>query len=120
MEPLEQVTSNESTASVELGDYLFCAHCGSEQCKSTQCDFREDNSFTAGVDPEPFREPIAADFSMNANGEPQCKKHKKTDCTACWGFKKQIVKLTKEGQKRAKTDKKNNPVSNLLVWYVLP
>lgn len=28
---------------------------------------------TAGVDPEPFREPIAADFTMNANGEPQCK-----------------------------------------------
>ncbi|KWU42281.1 hypothetical protein RHOSPDRAFT_36156 [Rhodotorula sp. JG-1b] len=101
MEPLEQVTSNESTASVELGDYLFCAHCGSEQCKSTQCDFREDNSFTAGVDPEPFREPIAADFTMNANGEPQCKK--------------QIAKLTKEGQKRAKNDKKNNPISNLLV-----
>lgn len=41
MEPLEQVTSNESTASVELGDYLFCAHCGLEQCKSTQCDFRQ-------------------------------------------------------------------------------
>lgn len=41
MEPLEQVTSNESTQSIELGDYLFCSHCGSEQCKSMQCDFRQ-------------------------------------------------------------------------------
>jgi hypothetical protein len=28
-------------------------------------------------------------------------------------IRKQLVKLTKEGQKKAKQDKKNNPVSNL-------
>ncbi|EMS18103.1 hypothetical protein NBRC10512_004158 [Rhodotorula toruloides] len=75
----------------------------------------EDNSFTAGCDPEPFRMPIEAEYSMNKDGEPQCKKHKKANCGSCFTFKKQILKLTKEGQKRAKTDARNNPVSNLLV-----
>ncbi|GAA6004400.1 uncharacterized protein JCM10292_007048 [Rhodotorula paludigena] len=115
MEPLEQVTSNDSAASVELLDYLVCRCSGLEQCKQCACDFREDNSFTAGIDPEPFREAIQVDFTMNKDGEPQCKKHKKTECSQCFSLKKQIVKLTKEGQKRAKIDAKNNPISNLLV-----
>ncbi|GJN93327.1 hypothetical protein Rhopal_006374-T1 [Rhodotorula paludigena] len=140
MEPLEQVTSNDSAASVELLDYLVCRCSGLEQCKQCACDFRasspvsapvwgtrltnallvplapgEDNSFTAGIDPEPFREAIQVEFTMNKDGEPQCKKHKKTECSQCFSLKKQIVKLTKEGQKRAKIDAKNNPISNLLV-----
>ncbi|GAA5986345.1 hypothetical protein JCM5350_002987 [Sporobolomyces pararoseus] len=72
-----------------------------------------DNSFTAGVDPVPQREPIHVDFTMNKEGEPICKAHKNADCKSCYNFKKQLVKLTKEGQKKAKQDKKNNPVSNL-------
>ncbi|CDR35491.1 RHTO0S01e00430g1_1 [Rhodotorula toruloides] len=115
MQPLEQVTSNDSVASVELGDYIFCAQHGMERCEACKADFREDNSFTAGCDPEPFRMPIEAEYSMNKDGEPQCKKHKKANCGSCFTFKKQILKLTKEGQKRAKTDARNNPVSNLLV-----
>ncbi|GAA6056900.1 hypothetical protein JCM3770_001316 [Rhodotorula araucariae] len=114
MDALHAVTSNESNASVELGDYIACIH-GFEQCKNCGIDAREDNSFTAGVDPEPSREAVQVEFSMNKDGEPQCKKHKKTDCGQCFNFKKQIMKLTKEGQKRAKTEAKNNPISNLLV-----
>ncbi|GAA5937234.1 hypothetical protein JCM3775_001587 [Rhodotorula graminis] len=111
---LNAVTSIGSNASVELGDYIACVH-GLEQCKNCDLDAREDNSFTAGVDPEPKRESVQVEFSMNKDGEPQCKKHKKVECSQCFNFKKQIVKLTKEGQKRAKIDAKNNPISNLLV-----
>lgn len=32
----------------------------------------------------------------------QCKKHKNTMCTNCFGFKKQIVKLNKEAEKAKK------------------
>ncbi|KAL7336694.1 hypothetical protein BJY59DRAFT_572115 [Rhodotorula toruloides] len=39
--------------------------------------------------------PIEAEYSMNKDGEPQCKKHKKANCGSCFTFKKQILKLTK-------------------------
>ncbi|GAA6009119.1 hypothetical protein JCM11491_005756 [Sporobolomyces phaffii] len=113
MQPLEQVTSNDSVASVDIGDYQFCVRHGNEACKDCQVDFKEDNSFTAGVDPVPQREAIHVDFTMNKEGEPICKSHKTADCKSCYNFKKQLVKLTKDGQKKAKQDKKNNPISNL-------
>ncbi|GAA5846622.1 hypothetical protein JCM3766R1_005787 [Sporobolomyces carnicolor] len=143
MQPLEQITSNDSVASVDIGDYQFCVRHGNEACNECQVDFKEvsplapphlprlrpgadlarhrqlrasqDNSFTAGVDPVPQREPIHVDFTMNKDGEPACKAHKNANCSSCYNFKKQLVKLTKEGQKKAKQDKKNNPVSNLFV-----
>ncbi|GAA5887246.1 hypothetical protein JCM5296_004575 [Sporobolomyces johnsonii] len=96
MEPLSSVVSNES---IEINDYLFCTH---------------DNAFTAGVDPIPERDAIEIEYAMNKDGEPVCKAHRDGGCTKCYGFKKQIVKLTKEGQKRAKLEKKNKPVSNLI------
>ncbi|GAA5880862.1 hypothetical protein JCM16303_005149 [Sporobolomyces ruberrimus] len=132
MQPLEQITSNDSVASIELGaeGYQFCTRHGNESCKECQVDFREDNSFTAGVDPVPQRDAIHVDFTinkpltlifsltwivLNQEGEAICKSHKNADCKSCYNFKKQLVKLTKEGQKKAKQDKKNNPISNLFV-----
>ncbi|BGP27314.1 hypothetical protein JCM10295v2_006282 [Rhodotorula toruloides] len=41
MQPLEQVTSNDSVASVELGDYIFCAQHGLERCEACKADFRQ-------------------------------------------------------------------------------
>ncbi|GAA5865754.1 hypothetical protein JCM1840_003247 [Sporobolomyces johnsonii] len=110
MEPLSSVVSNES---IEINDYLFCTH-GKERCGACSSDFREDNAFTAGVDPIPERDAIEIEYAMNKDGEPVCKAHRDGGCTKCYGFKKQIVKLTKEGQKRAKLEKKNKPVSNLI------
>ncbi|GAA6064216.1 hypothetical protein JCM10212_003825 [Sporobolomyces blumeae] len=113
MQPLEQITSNDSACSVDIADYTFCVH-GEETCRQCQVDFKEDNSFTAGLDPVPQRDAIHVDFTMK-DGEPICKSHKTANCKSCYNFKKQLVKLTKEGQKKAKQEKKNNPVSNLLV-----
>ncbi|GAA6043510.1 hypothetical protein JCM8097_002249 [Rhodosporidiobolus ruineniae] len=115
MHPLEPVLSNESASSlVEVGDYEFCFH-GRESCKECGTDYREDNSFTAGVDPCETRDAIEIDLIMK-DGEPTCKKHKNANCSTCYGsFKKQIVKLTKDGNKRAKAEAKAHPKSNLLV-----
>ncbi|GAA5895488.1 hypothetical protein JCM6882_006268 [Rhodosporidiobolus microsporus] len=117
MHPLEPVLSNESASSlVEVGDYEFCLH-GHEACKECGTDYREDNSFTAGVDPCETRDEIEIGLVMK-DGEPSCKKHKTANCGTCFNngsFKKQINKLTKEGIKRAKQEAKMNPKSNLLV-----
>ncbi|GAA5942695.1 uncharacterized protein JCM15063_000863 [Sporobolomyces koalae] len=56
MQPLEQVLSNDSTASIDIGDYQFCTRHGNESCKECDVDFKEDNSFTAGIDPVPQRD----------------------------------------------------------------
>ncbi|GAA6023785.1 hypothetical protein JCM10207_001194 [Rhodosporidiobolus poonsookiae] len=115
--PLEPVLSNESSTSgsmIELGDYEFCAH-GKEVCGQCEVDYREDNTFTAGSDNWDTRDPLEVDIIMKDDG-PHCKKHKNIECKACFGsFKKQIVKLSKEGVKRAKAEAKANPKSNLLV-----
>ncbi|GAA5969632.1 hypothetical protein JCM21900_005871 [Sporobolomyces salmonicolor] len=110
MEPLSSVVSNES---IEINDYLFCTH-GPDAGRELTAVAAQDNAFTAGVDPIPERDAIEVEYAMNKDGEPVCKAHRDGGCTKCYGFKKQIVKLTKEGQKRAKLEKKNKPVSNLI------
>ncbi|GAA5973076.1 hypothetical protein JCM11641_000401 [Rhodosporidiobolus odoratus] len=112
MEPLAPVLSNDSL--IEVGDYEFCPH-GHERCNECHVDYREDNSFTAGCEPCETRDAIDIDVMMK-DGQPTCKKHKAANCQTCYGgFKKQVVKLTKEGIKRAKQEAKAHPKSNLLV-----
>ncbi|KAK4055439.1 hypothetical protein OIO90_003277 [Microbotryomycetes sp. JL221] len=107
MEAIDRTTSTDSTASVELGDYLFCSAHGQESCADCSCDFREDNDFTAGLDPVAGRESIHADFTLNKDGQPQCKKHKTTMCNNCFSFKKQILKGSREASKAAKKTPKS-------------
>jgi hypothetical protein len=41
---LETVTSNDSVASVDIGDYQFCVRHGNEACKECEVDFKEVSS----------------------------------------------------------------------------
>ncbi|KAK4684031.1 hypothetical protein P7C73_g6176, partial [Tremellales sp. Uapishka_1] len=45
------------------------------------------------------------------DGSIACKQHGNSGCNQCFGWKKQIVKLHKDGKKQAKA-KKNEPKSN--------
>jgi hypothetical protein len=45
MDPLSPTSSTDSSASIEIGDFLFCCH-GKERCSECSMDFREDNAFT--------------------------------------------------------------------------
>lgn len=102
--PLAQASSTESTESLTIGDYEFCAH-GQEVCQMCDADYRADNSFTAGIDVIDSREPITVDFSINKDGVPQCKRHKTIDCKTCFAFKKQLAKLNADAKKQAKKGK---------------
>lgn len=107
--PIGQVSSTDSSSSIDIGDYQFCTH-GVEKCGECDVDFREDNAFTAGLDPiderevrrsaskversagieltTEFEQALSVEYSLNKDGVPQCKKHKNTMCTNCFGFKK--------------------------------
>ncbi|SCZ96723.1 BZ3500_MvSof-1268-A1-R1_Chr4-1g06656 [Microbotryum saponariae] len=103
---LTAISSTDSSSSIEIGDgYQFCLH-GKERCAECQVDFREDNSFTAGLDPID-REAIEIDYHLNKDGIPACKKHKMVECKNCYGFKKQINKLNKDAAKIASKKKGN-------------
>ncbi|KAK4048098.1 hypothetical protein OIV83_004968 [Microbotryomycetes sp. JL201] len=102
MESIDRTSSTDSNASVELGDYTFCSAHGQEACTECNVDFREDNSFVAGIDAPGDRESIHADYTLNKDGQPQCKKHKTTMCSSCFAFKKQILKGAREASKAAK------------------
>ncbi|ORY73074.1 hypothetical protein BCR35DRAFT_307337 [Leucosporidium creatinivorum] len=107
MQTISPQSSTDSTSSIEIGDFLFCQH-GTERCETCNADFREDNAFTAGLDPIESREALKVDFTLNAkDGMPQCKNHKSADCTKCFAFKKQIVKLNKEAEKMKKKQPKS-------------
>lgn len=54
--------------------------------------------------------PPCSHTATNKNGEIVCKKHNQAKC-ACFAFKKQIVKLSKDAAKSAKKTKQ--PTSNL-------
>lgn len=58
---LHQVTS---TGSIEIQDMTFCSH-GKERCSSCQMDFREDNSFVAGLDMIEEREGLSVETTFN-------------------------------------------------------
>lgn len=66
-----------------------------------QVDHREDNAFTAGIDPVASREGITVEITYDKDGIVQCKKHKAKDCGQCHGMKKQIIKASKDAVKAA-------------------
>ncbi|KEI42075.1 uncharacterized protein L969DRAFT_83937 [Mixia osmundae IAM 14324] len=106
-------SSDASTSSVEIGDFVFCRH-GSERCAECNCDFVEDNDFVAGFDSGAARESMTVEYVMNAkDGGVLCKKHRAKECKSCFAFKKTIAKLEKDAAKAAKS--KKGPTSNLLV-----
>jgi len=98
MEAISPTSSNES---VEIGDYLVCTH-GTEKCETCNVDFREDNSFTAGLEPIEDREPLEVEYTYNKDGVAQCKKHKATMCNQCLNFKKMLTKVGKDHAKKAR------------------
>ncbi|KAL7009866.1 hypothetical protein EMMF5_000774 [Cystobasidiomycetes sp. EMM_F5] len=101
--------TDSSSASVTIADYEFCASHGRELCNDCGIDTVEDNDFVAGIDHVEGREPIEVAFSTNKNGEYVCKKHSSTK-DACFAFKKQIVKLSKDAAKNKKKTKKEASV----------
>ncbi|EIW69911.1 hypothetical protein TREMEDRAFT_61683 [Tremella mesenterica DSM 1558] len=100
----------DSTSSIEVNDALFCEH-GLEVCTKCAFDAREDNDAMMGLDPAP-RAPLEmpAYYRSNKDHSIMCKAHASSNCKSCFGWKKQIVKLHKEGKKSSKN--KNNGGSN--------
>ncbi|KAJ9091598.1 hypothetical protein QFC20_007599 [Naganishia adeliensis] len=53
-------------------------------------------------------------YTVNAkDGSIQCKKHSNSNCSTCFGWKKQLSKLHKDGVKKSKSKKDSG--SNLFV-----
>ncbi|WVQ70729.1 hypothetical protein IAR50_000251 [Cryptococcus sp. DSM 104548] len=101
-----------SDSSIEINDAMFCEH-GLEVCKSCEFDAREDNDFMMGVDAAP-RGPLElpAHYKNHKDGSYTCKAHGNANCKSCFSWKKQIVKLHKEGKKAA-SKKKTDSGTNL-------
>ncbi|KAK1923081.1 hypothetical protein DB88DRAFT_330980 [Papiliotrema laurentii] len=97
----------DTEKSIEVNDALFCEH-ALEVCKTCEFDGREDNDAMMGLDPAP-RGPIELPpyFKNSKDGQIMCKAHANTNCKSCFGWKKQITKLHKEGKKAAKNKKES-------------
>ncbi|GHJ90176.1 hypothetical protein NliqN6_6578 [Naganishia liquefaciens] len=107
------VSPADSTSSLDINDAIFCEH-GKEVCNDCNFDAREENDSFFGFDLT-ARDPLSLPaYTVNAkDGSIQCKKHSSSSCTTCFGWKKQLAKLHKEGAKKAKS--KKEPTSNLFV-----
>ncbi|WVF68060.1 hypothetical protein IAT40_002823 [Kwoniella sp. CBS 6097] len=106
------VSPTDSASSIEINDALFCEH-GMEVCKQCEFDGREDNDAMMGLDHKP-RGPLElpAHFKNAKDGSYMCKSHGNANCKSCFGWKKQITKLQKEGKKEA-SKKKTDTGTNL-------
>ncbi|WWD20681.1 hypothetical protein CI109_105157 [Kwoniella shandongensis] len=105
--------TNTSNSSIEINDALFCEH-GLEVCKTCEFDGREDNDAMMGFDPKP-RAPLElpAHYKNNKDGSVMCKAHANPNCKSCFGWKKQITKLHKDGKKDAQKKKKGETGTSL-------
>jgi len=93
-------TSSDSTQ-ISINDCEFCMH-GKETCAECgNVDFRDDNSFALGVEPND-RAPLEISITHSKDGEIICKKHKSATCSTCFAFKKQIQRLAREAKKGKK------------------
>ncbi|KAI5448914.1 hypothetical protein NCC49_005767 [Naganishia albida] len=107
------VSPADSTSSLDVNDAIFCEH-GKEVCNDCNFDAREENDSFFGFDliqRDPLTLPA---YTVNGkDGSIQCKKHSSSNCSTCFGWKKQLAKLHKDGVKKSKNKKESG--SNLFV-----
>ncbi|TDL24541.1 hypothetical protein BD410DRAFT_786060 [Rickenella mellea] len=85
-------------ATIEINDAVFCQHF-KEVCSDCQFDGREENDGFFGfetTDRDPLEPPTSA---LNKDGVYQCKKHSSTECSQCYGWKKQITRARAAAKK---------------------
>ncbi|KAG7530807.1 hypothetical protein FFLO_04786 [Filobasidium floriforme] len=106
------VSPADSTSSLDINDAIFCEH-GKEVCEACAFDAREENDSFFGLDPIERRPLQVPAYTKNAkDGSIQCKKHSSDHCSTCFGWKKQLQKIHKDTERKAK-EKAKEPVSIL-------
>jgi len=82
---------------------MFCGEHQREICGSCSFDGREENDSFFGLTPwDRDALELPSDAKPNKDGVWQCKKHSSTDCSQCFGWKKQITRLQQKAKKAGK------------------
>lgn len=78
---------SSTPGSIEVGDYSLCHH-GIEACELCHVDFREDNTFVAGLEPgSTERASVKVDYALDKEGNIVCKQHRSATCGNCLNIK---------------------------------